>query len=104
MEDVESYPDDRIGAAVRSIHRTCRKAILDHLVLEPIVPEAEESDVTIPAGFDPSAVRLTGNVTGQPPFRGKLKHHGWRVRGMKLAEPTSGQDEFVVQPAEVELA
>src|ERR1700759_4309932 len=60
MEDVDSLPDDRIGAAVRSIHRTCRKAILEHLVLEPIVPEAEETDVTIPAGFDPAAVRLTG--------------------------------------------
>src|SRR5947209_4365098 len=35
MEDVQSLPDDRIGAAVRSIHRTCRKALQDHLVLEP---------------------------------------------------------------------
>ena len=55
------------------------------------------------AGFDPSAIRLTGNVTGQPPFRGVLKHHGWRVKDFTLAKPPEGQDEFVVAPAEVEL-
>jgi hypothetical protein len=103
MEDVQNYSDAQIGAAVRDIHRTCRKALQDHLVLEPVMADAENSQVTVPAGFDPSAVRLTGNVTGQPPFRGALRHHGWRVRDVKLAAPPSGQDEFVVQPAEVEL-
>ncbi|HEX4589807.1 MAG TPA: DUF2760 domain-containing protein [Gemmataceae bacterium] len=103
MEDVEGYSDAQIGTAVRDIHRTCRKALHDHLTFEPVLPDAEGSEVTVPAGFDPSAVRLTGNVTGQPPFRGTLRHHGWRVRDMRLAPPPSGQDEFVVQPAEVEL-
>ena len=32
-----------------------------------------------------------------------LKHHGWRVKELKLAAPAEGQDEFVLQPAEVEL-
>jgi len=104
MEDVQNYTDAQIGSAVRDIHRTCRKALQDHLVLEPVLKDAEGSEVTVPAGFDPSAVRLTGNVTGQPPFRGALRHHGWRVRELKLAPPPSGQDEFVLQPAEVELA
>jgi hypothetical protein len=103
MEDVQGYNDAQIGSAVRDIHRTCRKALQEHLVLEPVIKDAEGSEVTVPAGFDPSAVRLTGNVTGQPPFRGKLNHHGWRVQEIKLAPPPSGQDEFVVQPAEVEL-
>ncbi len=103
MEDVQGYADAQIGSAVRDIHRTCRKALQDHLVLEPVINDAEGSEVTVPAGFDPSAVRLTGNVTGQPPFRGALRHHGWRVREMKLAAPPSGQDDFVIQPAEVEL-
>jgi hypothetical protein len=88
---------------VRDIHRSARKAIQEHLVLEPILPGEEGSRVTVPAGFDPSAVRLTGNVTGQPPFAGTLQHHGWRVKEIKLAPPAAGQDEFVVQPAEVEL-
>jgi hypothetical protein len=48
-------------------------------------------------------VRLTGNVTGQPPFTGTLQHHGWRVKEIRLAPPAAGQDEFVLTPAEVEL-
>ncbi len=104
MEDVQPYSDAQIGAAVRDIHRNCRKALQDHLVLEPVLRESEGATVTVPVGFDPSAIRLTGNVTGQPPFTGALRHHGWRVREVKLAPPPAGVDEFVVQPAEVELA
>jgi hypothetical protein len=59
--------------------------------------------VEVPPGFDPSAIRLTGNVTGQPPFRGTLQHHGWRVKDYTLQPAPQGQDEFVIQPAEVEL-
>src|SRR4051794_18293914 len=35
MEDVQAYSDAQIGSAVRDIHRSCRKALQDHLVLEP---------------------------------------------------------------------
>jgi Domain of unknown function (DUF2760) len=57
----------------------------------------------VPAGFDPSAIRLTGNVTGNPPFRGVLKHHGWRVKSYHLPAPPAGSDDLVVAPADVEL-
>src|SRR4029077_11055770 len=103
LEDIQAYPDAQIGAAVRDIHRQCQAAVKEHLVLEPVVAKEEASNVEIPPGFDPSAVRLTGNVTGQPPFRGTLQHHGWRVKELKLTAPPEGQDEFVLQPAEVEL-
>jgi hypothetical protein len=104
LEDVQAIDNERIGAAVRDIHRNCRKALQDHLVLAPVLAGEEQSAVEVAPGFDPSAIRLTGNVTGQPPFRGTLLHHGWRVKEIKLAKPAEGQDEFVVQPAEVELA
>src|SRR6266851_4811253 len=103
LEDIQSYPDAQIGAAVRDIHRQCQTAIKEHLVLEPVLPRPERSEVEIPSGFDPAAVRLTGNVTGQPPFKGTLQHHGWRVKEIKLAPPQEGQDEFILMPAEVEL-
>lgn len=103
LEDMQAYPDAQVGAAVRDIHRQCQAALKEHLVLEPVLPQAEGATVEVPAGFDPSAIRLTGNVTGQPPFRGTLQHHGWRVRELKLAAPPEGQDEFVLMPAEVEL-
>jgi len=103
MEDIQSYRDQDIGAAVRDIHRDCHTALKQHLVLQPVLAQEEGKSVEIAEGFDPSAVRLTGNVTGQPPFRGTLKHRGWRVQEIKLPPAPQGQDEWVLMPAEVEL-
>ena len=103
LEDIQSYSDAEVGAGVRDIHRQCQGALKEHLVLQPVLPQTEGETVEVSAGFDPSAIRLTGNVTGQPPFRGTLRHHGWRVQEIKLTRPPEGQDEFVLMPAEVEL-
>jgi hypothetical protein len=104
LEDIQNYPDPQVGAAVRDIHRQCQQALIEHLVLEPVLSQSEGATVQVASGFDPSAIRLTGNVTGEPPFQGTLQHHGWRVKEIKLAPPPEGQDEFVLMPAEVELA
>jgi hypothetical protein len=103
LEDVSVAADVDLGAGVREIHRHCQKALKEHLVLEPVLPQQENTPVEVPPGFDPSAIRLTGNVTGQPPFKGTLIHRGWRVKEIKLGPLAEGQDHFVVQPAEVEL-
>src|SRR5205814_4905446 len=84
QEDIDPYSDAQIGAAVRDIHRGCRKSLHDYLTIEPIIDAAEEQGVTVPADFDPAAIRLVGNVNGSPPFQGTLKHHGWRVRSVHL--------------------
>jgi hypothetical protein len=103
-EDIDSYSDSQIGAAVRDIHRGCRKALHDYLVLEPVLSGAEDEPVTIPKDFDPVAIRLVGNVNGSPPFRGALKHHGWRVREVHLPLlPAARDDSSVLSPAEVEI-
>lgn len=105
MEDIDGYGDDQIGAAVRDIHRGCRKALRDYLKLEPILPGAEETDVTVAADFDPGSIRLLGNVAGSPPFQGVLKHHGWRVTEARLPSLPATRDERspVLAPAEVEV-
>ena len=59
--------------------------------------------MTIPAGFDSSAVRLTGNLVGQAPFTGSLTHRGWRVTEVRLPQVASGHELAIVAPAEVEL-
>jgi hypothetical protein len=103
LDSVQGYGDDQIAAAVRSLHPKWQAAIKDHLELQPVLPNGEGDSVTVPAGFDPSAIRVTGNVTGEPPFRGTLQHHGWRVTNYRLAAPPEGQDELVLAPAEVEI-
>ena len=104
LEDIGSFQDAQVGQAVRDIHRKDQAVLKQHLVLEPIVAGAEGEKVTVPAGFDPSAIRVLGNVTGQPPYTGEVQHPGWRVRGLKLSPLPVGQDAFVIQPAEVQLA
>jgi hypothetical protein len=59
--------------------------------------------VTVPAGFDAHRIRLTGNLAGQPPFRGALKHHGWQATAVRLPAVSETLDPKVVAPAEVEL-
>jgi hypothetical protein len=103
LEDISPYPDAQIGQAVREIHRKSQAALRQHLELEPILAGAEGDTVTVPKGFDPSAIRVLGNVTGEPPFTGQVQHPGWRVRELKLPPLPAGQDEFVIQPAEVHL-
>lgn len=103
LENVDGADNETLGAGVRTIHQACQKVLREHLDLEPVIKGEEKSIVTVPAGFDPSAIRLTGNVTGSPPFKGSLEHHGWRVTKIKVNKPAEGQDAFVVQPAEVEL-
>jgi hypothetical protein len=103
-EDIDAYADAQIGAAVRDIHRGCRKSLREYLTVEPVVSAPEEADITVPPDFDPAAIRLIGNVNGGPPFRGIVKHHGWRVKVARLPALPSAQDESaVLAPAEVEV-
>jgi hypothetical protein len=104
QEDIDGYADAQIGAAVRDIHRGCKKALAEHVPLEPVLREPENATVRVDAGFDPSRIRLTGQVIGEPPFTGTLRHHGWRTGRVVLPQPTGTTDPTVVAPAEVELA
>jgi hypothetical protein len=101
-EDIAAYSDEQIGAATRGIHASCQKALRSAVALEPIMAGEEGAAVTVPAGFDPAAIRLVGNVTGAPPFTGVLRHGGWRATTVNVPA-RAGQDPRVVAPAEVEI-
>jgi Domain of unknown function (DUF2760) len=103
-EEIGKYSDAEVGAAARTVHDGCRKVLRDVLPLEPVRVEPEGAQVQVPTGFDPGAVRLTGNVVGHPPFTGTLRHHGWKVRDVRLPAPPAGQDATLLAPAEVELS
>jgi hypothetical protein len=103
-ENISTYPDAQIGAAVRTIHDTCRQVLDQYVKLEPILNSEEDEPVMVPAGFDPAAIKLIGNVAGEPPVRGVLRHKGWRVKEMNLPALPQGAGRMVVTPAEVELS
>ncbi|OXI95453.1 MULTISPECIES: DUF2760 domain-containing protein [Burkholderia] len=102
-EDIAGYADADIGAAARLVHDGCRAALREHFTIVPVRDEAEGSRVTLPAGFDATAVRVTGNVVGAAPFTGTVSHRGWRVADVRLPKLTGSHDASVIAPAEVEL-
>lgn len=103
QEDVAPYSDAEIGAAARVVHEGCRKVLREHFSIAPVRTEAEGSRVTLAAGFDAAAMRLTGNVVGQAPFTGTLGHRGWRVDDVRLPQLTDHKAAAIVAQAEVEL-
>lgn len=103
QQEVTGFSDEDVGAAARVVHAGCHKVLKQYLVFEPVLKEAEGATVTVPPGFDAQRIRLTGNVAGQPPFRGSLKHHGWVATQVRLPQPSASLDPRIVAPAEVEL-
>lgn len=103
QEDIAAYSDAEIGAAARVVHEGCRKVLREHVTLAPVRAESEGSRLTLPAGFDAAAVRLTGHVVGQAPFTGTLAHRGWRATEVRLPQLAEGHDAHIVAQAEVEL-
>ena len=103
QEDVAAYQDADIGVAARVVHEGCRKVLRDNFTISPVRDEAEGSRITLPEGFDAAAIRVTGNVVGQPPFTGSITHRGWRVVETRLPKLADGHELRVIAPAEVEL-
>ncbi|MEA1945663.1 MAG: DUF2760 domain-containing protein [Thermodesulfobacteriota bacterium] len=102
-EDLNLYEDAQIGGAVRAIHENCKKAVNKCLALEAVIDHNEGEEIRVEPGFDPNAIKLTGNVTGEPPFKGVLRHKGWRTRKLELPALSGVQDARIIAPAEVEI-
>ncbi len=103
QEDIEPYDDAQIGAAVREVHRGCRTVLKDSFGLVPVLDAREGTEVEVDEDFDPARIKLTGNVHGEPPFRGVLRHCGWQAAEIRLPVQTGDVDRRVIAPAEVEV-
>jgi hypothetical protein len=104
-EDVAPYSNEQVGAAVRDVHRDAAAVLERMFGLKPVMSESEGASVQVPPSADTaSRVRLVGNVSGSPPYRGTLRHAGWEATRVQLPEwsgPASSAP--IVAPAEVEL-
>jgi hypothetical protein len=103
-EDIAAYSDPEVGAAARVVHEGCRKVLRQHLEVAAVLPQSEGDAVVVPFGFDAGRIRLTGNVTGQPPYHGVLRHPGWVSTAVSFPDVPAALDPRVLAPAEVELA
>lgn len=103
MEDISSYSDDQVGAAVRNVHEQCRKTLDRYLHLSPVIDGVEGTFTKIEAN-DPVNVKLLGNVpaSGKAPG-GLLRHKGWRADRVDLPPLTPAQNASVLAPAEIEV-
>lgn len=102
-EDLSVYDDGQIGAAVRSIQEDCKKAVKKYIDPKPVIDNEEGEKITIEQGFDIDSIKLVGNVAGEPPFEGILKHRGWKAGKKEIPKLSEIQDAAIITPAEVEI-
>jgi len=102
-QDIASFSDEEIGAAARLVHDGCQKTLHQLATVKPVRAENEGANVTLEEGFVRSQIKLIGNVSGTPPYRGTLRHRGWRAASLHLPEVVEGHDANILAPAEVEL-
>ncbi|WP_232367250.1 DUF2760 domain-containing protein [Desulfocicer vacuolatum] len=102
-EDLSLYDDEQIGAAVRSVQEDCKAAMDKYIAPAPVLDQEEGDEIEIEPGFDPNAVKLTGNVAGEPPFKGVLRHRGWKAARKEVPQLADVLDSGIIVPAEVEI-
>ncbi len=102
-EKLEDYEDDQIGAAVRNIHENCKRVTEKYISLKPVLEASEGQKISIEKGFDSSSIKLVGNVTGEPPFTGLIRHKGWKAEKLELPVLSRSLDKSLISPAEVEI-
>jgi len=100
-QEVTTFSDQDVGAAARLVHEGCRKALHAHAKVASVRSEPEGARLSLE---QPSSdVKLVGNVAGSAPFRGVLRHRGWRVEELRLPKLIGAHDPKVVAQAELEL-
>ena len=102
MEDIASYADDQIGAAVRELHDQCRDSLARYVTLQPVIDGVEGTFAKAPSS-DAQVVKFVGNVPAKPPAGGTLRHKGWRAVKIDLPALGARQDAAVIAPAEIEI-
>lgn len=101
-QDVAGFGDQDIGAAARLVHEGCRRALRAHASVVSVRSEAEGSSVVLQSASPD--VKLVGNVAGAAPFRGVLRHRGWRVENLTLPTLLGSHDPKLLAAAELELS
>lgn len=105
MEPLGDYSDAQVGAATRDVLRDCGQTLERLFAISPVVDAEEGASHETPADVDAARYRLTGNIEGEPPYRGQLVHHGWQATRCELPKWSGKNDAaLIVAPVEIEIA
>lgn len=102
-EDISSFDDAQVGAAVRKIHEDCAKSLEELVTIRPVMDEKEGAAITVPRGYNPSNIKVVGKVKGEPPFSGIVVHRGWKAHKRSLPKQVGELATEVICPAEIEV-
>ncbi len=102
-EDITSFNDAQVGAAVRKIHQDCAQIIEEIVTIRPLRDENEGATIQIHKGYNPVEIKIVGKIKGEPPFTGTLVHRGWKAHKLSLPKNAGEQLMDVICPAEVEV-
>jgi hypothetical protein len=105
MEDISSYADDQIGAAVRTLHTESKASLARHFMLNPVIDGVEGTYQKLDSSKvpDPNRIKLIGNVPANGKVNGgTLRHRGWMASSVNLP-PLGKQDPTILAPAELEV-
>ena len=105
MEDISSYADDQIGAAVRTLHTESKASLTRHFMLNPVIDGVEGTYQKLDSSKVPDAnrIKLIGNVPANGKVAGgTLRHRGWMASSVTLP-PLGKQDPAILAPAELEV-
>lgn len=104
QQPLTEFSDKQIGAAARNVLSDSAVVLSRFFSLKPVLSESEGEEVQVPSGYDPGRFKLAGNVSGSPPYRGKLAHAGWEATTTNLPTWTGSKASAnIIAPAEVEV-
>ncbi len=102
-EDISSYTDAQVGAAVRKIHHDCSKSLEELVTIRPLMEQNEGDSIVVNKEYDTNAIKVIGNIKGEPPYTGVLIHKGWKAHKRSLPKRVGELNPDVIFPAEIEV-
>jgi hypothetical protein len=106
MEDITTYSDDQVGAAVRTLHEQCGAVLKRCVTLSPVIDGVEGTYTKAEAAGANAkqALKFIGNVPaeGRAPG-GILRHKGWKAADVDLPKLSSSVNLSIIAPAEIEV-
>lgn len=102
QEPLDQYPDAQVGAAARDVLRDTRKTLERICGIQPLLSEAEGSQVEVPADASPMRWKISG--VSSTSKRGTIVHPGWQATRCQLPKYNgTAADAVVIAPAEVDI-